>query len=108
MGIDITQEAAQQILDFARKKGIENPVVRLMFKKTRGCGEFAPDIRCGAGLIPDEDAVVSKYGLTMLCNVAKIPELDGVTVDRVNGVIVLRSETLNSCGCGQAVTPKDK
>lgn len=113
MGIDITEAAAKHILDFLAKNNKSQPV-RLMIKKTQGCGDLAPSFIPGAGIIPEEDAVVNKYGLQLLCNLEMFPSLDGVTVDLhvepkdMSKVLVLKSATLQSCGCGQAVTPKKK
>lgn len=110
MSIDITEAAARHILDFLAKNNKPQPV-RLMLKKTGGCGDLSPSFVTGAGIIPKEDAVVDKCGLRLLSNIVQFPELEGVTVDLRVGedmskVLILTSAKLNACGCGQAVTPK--
>lgn len=111
MGIDITEAAAKYILDYLSKSKKQQPV-RLMLKKTGGCGDLAPEFVPGAGIIPEEDAVVDKCGLRLLCNLERFPELDGVTVElvvddvKMSKLLVLLSPDLHECGCGQALTPK--
>ncbi len=110
-GIDITEPAAKYILEFLAKSNLLQPV-RLMLKRTGGCGDFSPSFAYGAGMIPDEDAVVRKYGLHLLCNLEKFPRLDGVTVDllvddvKMSKILVLTGAQLHACGCGQAVSSK--
>ena len=109
MSIDITEAAAKYLLRFAKEKP-----VRLRLKTTRGCGDFSPHFDMGVDIIPieGEDVVLEKYGLMLICNLEKLPKLDGATVDLHEDVkdrskvIFLRSPKLESCGCGQAVTPK--
>lgn len=111
MRIDITDVAALYILDFLAKSNKQQPV-RLMLKKTGGCGDLAPSFIPGAGIIPEEDVVIDKCGLRLLCNLEVFPELDGVTVElvvddtKMSKVLKLQSPTLNACGCGKALTPK--
>jgi Fe-S cluster assembly iron-binding protein IscA len=112
MSIDITEPAAKHILEYLYKNALAQPV-RLMLKAKGGCGDLSPAFHAGVGIIPDEDEVLDKYGLSLVCNLAQLPELDGVTVDLRVGedmskVLILKSATLESCGCGQAVTPKKK
>lgn len=108
MGIDITKEAADHILDFLHQNNMQQPV-RLSLKKTQGCADLAPAFFGGVNIIPEEDVVLDKHGLTLVCNLAMLPELDGVTVDlrvgNMSQILVLTSPNLQSCGCGQAVTP---
>lgn len=109
--IDITEPAAQYILEFLTKNNLLQPV-RLMLRKTGGCGDLSPSFAFGAGMIPDEDIAVRKFGLYLLCNLAKFPELDGVTVDllvddtKMSKTLKLESASLQACGCGKALTPK--
>jgi Fe-S cluster assembly iron-binding protein IscA len=111
VSIDITEAAAKHILEHLHKNALSQPV-RLMLKTKGGCGDLSPAFYAGAGIIPDEDEVLDKHGLSLVCNLARLPELDGVTVDLrvdtkdMSKVLVLKSATLDSCGCGQAVTPK--
>jgi Fe-S cluster assembly iron-binding protein IscA len=113
MSIDITEAAAKHILEYLHKNALAQPV-RLMLKARGGCGDLSPAFHAGVSVIPDEDEVLDKHGLSLVCNLSQLPELDGVTVDlRVDAkdmskVLVLQSATLESCGCGQAVTPKKK
>lgn len=109
--IDITEPAAKYILEFLAKGNLLQPV-RLMLRKTGGCGDLSPSFVYGAGMIPEEDAVVRKYGLHLLCNLEKFPELDGVMIDlfvdevKMSKTLKLQSASLHSCGCGKALTPK--
>jgi Fe-S cluster assembly iron-binding protein IscA len=113
VSIDITEAAAKHILEHLHKNALSQPV-RLRLKTTRGCGDFSPDFCYGVGVIPGEDEVVDKFGLTLVCNLAMLPQLEGATLDLkvdkkdMSKVLVLESPTLESCGCGQAVAPKKK
>ena len=111
--LDISIAAAKHILAFlenakAKNEKKEQPV-RLTVEVSRGCADLAPRFTPNARIDPDEDTVVYVAGLTLICDLNKLPPpLSSVTVDvRVGSlgmILVLKSSNLQSCGCGQAST----
>ena len=111
--LDISVAAAKHILAFlenakANNEKKEQPV-RLTVEDLRGCGDLAPRFTPNARIDPDEDTVVTVAGLTLICDLHKLPPpLSSVTVDVREGslgkILVLKSPNLQSCGCGNAST----
>lgn len=111
--LDISIAAAKHILAFlenakANNEKKEQPV-RLTVETSRGCGDLAPRFTPNARIDADEDTVVNVAGLTLICDLHKLPPpLSSVVVDVREGslgmILVLTSPNLQACGCGQAST----
>lgn len=111
--LDISVQAARHILAFlenakAHNERKEQPV-RLTVERSRGCADLAPRFTPNARIDPDDDTVVSVAGLTLICDLNKLPPpLTSVSVDVREGslgmILVLTSPSLQACGCGQAST----
>lgn len=111
--LDISEAAAKHILAFLEKAKANNEKkeqpVRLTVQDTRGCGDFSPCFTPNARIDPDEDTVVNVAGLTLICDLHKLPPLlSNVMVDvragSLGNILVLTSPNLQACGCGQAST----
>lgn len=109
--LDISIVAAEFILEFleeAQKKGEnkEQPV-RLSVDDTKACGDLSPQFSYNARFNPDEDTRIEVAGLTLICDLNKLPPpLKSIAVDLSRGPLgnqlVLKSPDLESCGCGKS------
>ncbi len=111
--LELSIAAAKHILAFlenakAKNEKKEQPV-RLTVERSRGCADLAPHFTPNARIDPEEDTVVTVAGLTLICDLNKLPPpLTSVMVDVRGGslgmILVLTSPNLLACGCGQAST----
>ena len=104
--LSISIEAAKHILAFLAKEKKEQPV-RLTVSDTKACGDFSPKFSYGARIDPDEDTTTEVAGLTLVCDLNKLPKpLTSIAVDVRPGTLgtklILKSPNLEACGCGQS------
>src|SRR4051812_32689345 len=104
--LEISIPAAEFIMAFLAKEKREQPV-RLSIDDTKACGDITPKFSYGARIDREEDTVIEVAGLTLVCDLNKLPKpLTSIAVDVSPGSLgqklVLKSPNLEACGCGQS------
>ncbi len=110
--LSISEEAALHIHRFFEAAGrfTENKLqpVRLSLKPAKGCADLSPLFTPNAMVDPDEDTLIEVSGLTLVCDMHKLPI--GITdlsvaleVRSLGKILVLRGNNLEACGCGESV-----
>ncbi len=106
MAIELTERAANHILNQARKEG-RSGGVRLGVR-TSGCSGFMYTVDYDDAPDP-EDVVEEQRGVTVIVSRKSLPFLEGMVVDFVRDGINQRLSFENpnvkeACGCGESFT----